>query len=100
MIRPVSKTRTVFIMNDFQVFKGASETTMQTFGQPVAAAHEAELMIRDDKQTLKPGASALYAIHQRSENRIIRIVEAVGAAKVVPMPTRGMIVRTPVLKAA
>jgi hypothetical protein len=86
MIRPVSKTRTLQFVNDFQVFKGACENSMKTFGQPVVAAHEAELMIRDDKNELAPGVVALYAIHQRSENRIIKIVNAVGKAKVVEMP--------------
>ncbi len=88
MIRPVSKPRTAQFVNDFQVLKGRCENTMTTFGQPVAVAHEAELMIRDDKKKMPAGSVALYAIHQRSENRIIKIVNARGPAKVVPMPTR------------
>jgi hypothetical protein len=88
MIRPESKTRTIQFVNDFQVFKGSCQNTMKPFGQPVTAAHEADLMIRDDKKTLEPGSVALYAIHQRSEHRIIKIVNARGLGKVVPMPSR------------
>src|SRR5206468_7048627 len=101
MIRPVSKPRTPVFVNDFQVFKGACENTMKAFGKPVAAAHEADLMIRDDKQNLQAGVSALYAIHQRSENRIIKIVEATGQAKVITLPVRKAAKRLiPVVKAA
>ena len=77
MIRPVSKPRTVQFVNDFQVFKGNCDKTMQPFGQPVSALHEAQLMIRDDQQKLAAGRSPLYAIHQRSENRILKIVRTV-----------------------
>ena len=88
MIRPISKPRTVQFLNDFQVFKGNCERTMQPFGQPVAAAHEARLMIRDDQQKLAAGILPLYAIHQRSENRILQIVqtEAKAAASPVLLP--------------
>ncbi|MDQ2775404.1 MAG: hypothetical protein M3Y57_10890 [Acidobacteriota bacterium] len=75
MIRPVSKSRTVQFLNDFQVFKGNCESTMKPFGQPVSAMHEAELMIRDDQEKLAAGKSPLYAIHQRSENKILEIVQ-------------------------
>lgn len=96
MIRPISNSpRTVCFVNDFQVFKGACEKTMKAFGSPVTAAHEAELMIRDDRESLTAGDVALYAIHQRSENKIIKIVNAIGAAKqrspknnVITMPVR------------
>ena len=100
MIRPVSKPRTAIFVHDFQVFKGTCQNTMKAFGQPVAAAHEADLMIRDDKQNLEPGVSALYAIHQRSENRIIKIVEGKQEAKVVTMPTRNGKRSIPRIKAA
>ena len=75
MIRPVSKNRPTTILNDFQVFKGKCENTMRQFGQPVSAEHEANLIIRDDRGKLAAGVVALYAIHQRSENRITRIFE-------------------------
>jgi hypothetical protein len=75
MIRPTSKPRTVQFLNDFQVFKGNCERTMQPFGQPVSAVHEARLMIRDDQEKLAAGRSPLYAIHQRSENKILQIFE-------------------------
>ncbi len=74
MIRPVSKPRTVQFLNDFQVFKGNCERTMQPFGQPVSVVHEAQLIIRDDQQKLAAGRSPLYAIHQRSENKILEIL--------------------------
>jgi hypothetical protein len=47
---------------------------MQAFGQPVAAAHEARLLIQDDAMKLATGETALYVIHQRSENKILKIV--------------------------
>lgn len=84
MIRPISKARTLQFVHDFQIFKGASETTMQPFGQPVVAAHEAELMIRDDRKTVPPGASMIYAIHQRSENRIVKIWNVAPAEDKLP----------------
>ena len=76
MIRPVSKPRTVQFLNDFQVFKGNCERTMQPFGQPVSAIHEAKLLIRDDRKKLAAGKSPMYAIHQRSENKILQIVRS------------------------
>ncbi len=76
MIRPVSKFKTILPVNDFQVFKGQCERTMRPFGQPVTAEHEAELMIRDDRDKLPSGSTALYAIHQRSENKILQIVKS------------------------
>jgi len=85
VIRPISKPRTVQFLNDFQVFKGNCERTMQPFGQPVAAAHEARLMIRDDQQKLAAGILPLYAIHQRSENKILQIVQT-EARKVAAAP--------------
>lgn len=75
MIRPVSKNRTAMIVNDYQVFKGECENSMRPFGQPVSVAHEAQLMIRDDRRKLAAGAIAMYAIHQRSENRITQIIQ-------------------------
>lgn len=75
MIRPISKPRTIQFLNDFQVFKGNCQKTMQPFGQPVAAMHEAKLMIRDDQQKLAAGRLPLYAIHQRSENKILQIFQ-------------------------
>jgi hypothetical protein len=82
VIRPVSKARTVQFLNDFQVFKGSCQSTMKPFGQPVSAMHEAELMIRDDQEKLAAGRTPLYAIHQRSENRILKIVETAEEALV------------------
>ncbi len=75
MIRPVSKIRTATAVNDFQVFKGECANTMRPFGQPVSVTYEADLMIQDDRRKLAAGTVAMYAIHQRSENRIIQIVE-------------------------
>ncbi len=80
MIRPVSKPRTVQFLNDFQVFKGNCQKTMKPFGQPVSALHEAELMISDDQNKLAAGRTPLYAIHQRSENRILEIFETAKGA--------------------
>lgn len=61
-------------LNDFQVFKGGCEQTMKTFGGPVMAHHVARLLVRDD-QANAPGTRALYAIYQRSENRILQILQ-------------------------
>jgi hypothetical protein len=91
MIRPVSKPRSLQIVNDYQVFKGSCENSMKPFGQPVAVQHEANLMIRDDRRALPAGSVAIYAIHQRSENRIIKIVNMTGPAKVMTMPTRRVV---------
>lgn len=88
MIRPVSKPRSLQIVNDYQVFKGSCENSMKPFGQPVAVQHEASLMIRDDRRALPAGSVAMYAIHQRSENRILKIVNVSGPAKVLTMPSR------------
>lgn len=63
--------RNIRLLNDFQIFKGLSETDMKPFGSPVMAHHEAQLMIRDDQASAK--TPALYAIHKRSENRILQI---------------------------
>jgi hypothetical protein len=95
MIRPISKNRPVQFLNDFQVLKGNCEKTMKPFGQPVAAAYEARLMIRDDQE--KNGQNALYVIHQRSENRIVHIVEP---AAVTVMKARDAQSRFPLPKAA
>lgn len=87
MIRPVSKVRPALVLNDFQVFKGQSAQTMKPFGEPVTAMHEANLMIRDDRSKLTGGQNVIYAIHQRSENKILKIVETVRAA-VLPIRPR------------
>ncbi|MBV9267695.1 MAG: hypothetical protein JO061_16120 [Acidobacteriaceae bacterium] len=100
MIKPVSKNRPAQFVNDFQVYKGSCEKTMKPFGQPVAVAHEAYLMIRDDQKNLGEGASALYCVHQRSENRILKIERASGKAAVTVMPVRRPVISAPVLKAA
>jgi hypothetical protein len=63
-------------LNDFQVFKGRSETTMKAFGGPVMARHEARLLVSDDQKT---SGNAMYAIHQRSENRILQIYVGIAA---------------------
>ena len=67
-------------LNDFQVFKGRCEQTMEAFGKPVMVHHEAQLMIRDDKAAAAPGTTAMYAIYKRSENRILQIVKAAETA--------------------
>jgi hypothetical protein len=98
MIRPVSKNRPpAFFLNDFQVLKGKCEKTMQPFGEPVCAAHEARLLLDDDAQKLAAGEKALYAIHQRSENRILKIVKT-AQASVTTLP--GVGTRFPLPKAA
>jgi hypothetical protein len=58
---------------DFQIFKGRSEETMQAFGGPVMAHHEARLLVRDDQRA---DDSAVYAIYKRSENRILQILRS------------------------
>jgi hypothetical protein len=73
MIKPASKSRPVTFLNDFQVFKGQTHETMKPFGAPVTVAHEAHMLIRDDQRKSVP--NAIYAIHQRSQNRILRIIE-------------------------
>jgi hypothetical protein len=80
MIKPISKNRVALPLNDFQVLKGKCERTMKPFGEPVSLPHEARLLIRDDQQKLAAGASALYVVHQRSENRIVHVVHAAGRA--------------------
>ena len=100
MIRPVSKIRVAARLNDFQVFKGQCSNTMKPFGEPVTAAHEAHLLVGDDRSKLAAGENALYAIHQRSENRIIRIVKHVRAAVVSLQPRVTNTDVFPVLKAA
>jgi 5'(3')-deoxyribonucleotidase len=98
MIRPISKIRPcTFFLNDYQVLKGKCEKTMENFGLPVSVAHEARLMIDDDLQTLEAGEKALYAIHQRSENRIVKIVET---AKALVTTLRPAGTRFPLRKAA
>ncbi len=62
-------------LNDFQVFKGRCEQTMQAFGGPVMAHHVAQLLVRDDQASAAPGTPALYAIYKRSENRILQIMQ-------------------------
>ena len=69
-------------LEDFQVFKGACERSMQPLGGPVMAHHEARLLIRDDQRTNAPGA--MYAIYKRSESRILQIV----TNNVRPMPVK------------
>lgn len=63
-------------INDFQVFKGLFASEMAPFGAPVMVAHEALLMARDDQAKQAAGAAVIYAIYKRSENRIVRILEA------------------------
>ena len=99
MIRPVSKIRPAVLMNDYQVFKGECENTMRPFGQPVSVSHEAQMLIQDDRSKLASGAVALYAIHQRSENRITQIIEH-HPVVVMPSPRRGKSSVFPLLKAA
>ncbi len=99
MIRPTSKTRPTVLLNDYQVFKGKCEKTMLPFGQHVSAAHEAQLLIRDDRGKLAAGSVALYAIHQRSENRITQIVQH-RAVAVLPVRPRRSVPVYPMLKAA
>ncbi len=72
--RLVFKTPTA--LNDFQVFKGGCERTMKAFGSPVMARHEACLIVRDDQKKEAGTVRSLYAIHQRSENRIVEIFQA------------------------
>jgi hypothetical protein len=67
-------------LNDFQVFKGRCEKTMDTLGGPVMAHHEACLLVRDDQAVSDPKAAAIYAIYKRSENRILQIVRVPEAA--------------------
>lgn len=73
MIKPVSKNRNLAFINNFQVMKGKCAKTMENFGEPVSAAHEAHLLIRDDSTKLPAGEQAMYVIHHRSENRILKI---------------------------
>lgn len=89
MIRPVSKIRPAALLNDFQVFKGQCSQTMKPFGAPVTAAHEAYLLIRDDRSKLTAGESPMYAIHQRSENRIVKIMEHVRQVVTLRPRTKG-----------
>ncbi len=63
-------------LHDFQVFKGHNEQTMKAFGGPVMVHHEARLIVRDDQASAIPGVPVLYAIYQRSENRILQILRA------------------------
>ena len=99
MIRPISKPRLMQFLNDFQVLKGNCERTMKPFGQPVSEEHEALLLIKDDQRKSADGNSALYVIHQRSENRIVHIEEPVRAA-VRTMPARRTVSGLPLPKAA
>jgi len=39
------------------------------------AQHVAHLLVRDDQANAAPGTRALYAIYQRSENRILQILQ-------------------------
>jgi hypothetical protein len=68
--------RTTRPLNDFQVFKGHTEQTMKAFGGPVMAHHEAQLLVRDDQKRSGQNSAAIYAIHRRSENRILQIFPA------------------------
>jgi hypothetical protein len=67
-------------LNDFQVFKGRCEKTMEAFGAPVMVHHEAQLMVRNDQALAAAGTTAMYAIYKRSENRILQIVKAAETA--------------------
>ena len=78
-------------LHDFQVFKGGCEKTMEAFGSPVMAHHEAQLLLRDDQAAQAPGAPVVYAIYKRSSNRILQIVTTSGTAAnqktaTVPLP--------------
>jgi hypothetical protein len=79
MKRKSSVKKTTRPAHDFQVFKGNCENTMQAFGSPVMAHHEAHLIVRDDQANLAPGRAAVYAIYKRSENRILHIVRTAEA---------------------
>jgi hypothetical protein len=81
MLKPTAR-RSMRPLNDFQVFKGQSETTMQAFGGPVMAHHEACLMVRDDQRSSK---TAMYAIYRRSENRILQIMHSNAEADALPL---------------
>jgi len=74
MKSPKSAIRAKCPLNDFQVFKGRSEDTMEPFGIPLMAHHEAQLIVRDDQRTEPAGMPAIYAIYKRSENRIVQIL--------------------------
>ncbi len=82
MTRSNRSTRTATRLNDFQVFKGRCGHTMQAFGGPVMAQHVARLLVRDDQANAAPGTRALYAIYQRSENRILEILQTDEAVSV------------------
>ena len=72
--------KTLRPLHDFQVLKGRSEGTMKAFGSPVMVHHEARLIVRNDQASQASGAPALYAIYQRSENRILQIFQTPDAA--------------------
>ena len=76
MIRPTSKARISAFLQDFQVLKGECQHSMEAFGTPVFTAHEARLLVQNDRQKMPAGSAALYAIHHRSENKIIDIIDA------------------------
>jgi hypothetical protein len=67
-------------IQDFQIFKGVTETTMKPFGSPVMAHHEARLLVKNDQQKLADGIPVMYAIYKRSENRILQILRTPEAA--------------------
>jgi hypothetical protein len=101
MIKPVSKNRSAAFLFDFQVLKGKCEKTMKAFGKPVCATHEARLLIEDDARKLSAGETALYVIHQRSENRILKIVEMPRLAVLkTPASRSNRSARFPLLQAA
>ena len=99
MIRPVSKTRSAAFLNDYQVLKGQCPKTMKNFGEPVSATHEAELLIKDDRNKMSAGEDAWYVIHQRSENRIVGSFNFV-KAKLATMPVRARAAALPLPQAA
>ena len=74
MKSPKSARTTRRPLNDFQIFKGRSENTMQPFGTPVMVHHEAQLIVRDDQLKEFAGTPVIYAIYKRSENRIVEIL--------------------------
>lgn len=88
MTKRNSKIRVITALNDYQVLKGKCERTMEPFGEPMSALHEARLIVEDDRSKLPAGSQALYVVHQRSKNRIVHIVRQLSVAAV------------PVLKAA
>ncbi len=104
MIRTTSKPNTSVFLKDFQVYKGQTEETMESFGPAVFTLHEARLMIQSDRQNTKSKSPTLYAIHQRSENKILQIIQSPGIqsknANVISIDESRKASRFPLPKAA